>query len=222
MKLSTFGLLHRSLSEQQFSWIIRFLFGASLLLIIALSYSYHNISKELIYYSEKVDETQRVINGLNEVSDGVSQTTYMSNTFLFSKDTVYTNKTLAAMKSLPAVVEKLDAMIAAGTPEKKRVAYLKAHLSEFYNYTTAIHAPGAKSAGAPATEFSVYQTQYGNGADRKKLIAEMNIFENKLMHNRVQSRDNYMQQTFSYNWIIMLVAVVISGSRLPLTGPRAA
>jgi signal transduction histidine kinase len=207
MKLSTFGLLHRSLSEQQFSWIIRFLFGASLLLIIALSYSYHNISKELIYYSEKVDQTQRVINRLNEVSEGVSQTTYMSNTFLFSKDTLYTNKTLAAMKSLPKVVEKLDSMIAAGTPQKKRVAYLKAHLNEFYNYTIAIHGPAQTSVSAQATEF-LYTRRNIEIDLIEKLIAEMNVFENKLMHNRVQSRDNYMQQAFSYNWIIMLVAII--------------
>lgn len=100
--------LVRSITEQQFSWVIRFLLGTSLLLIVGLSYSYHTINKELVFFSEKVNHTQKVISAIKETSSGLFEITFMTNGYLFLKDFTYLNKSLAATQNLKNSVSGLD------------------------------------------------------------------------------------------------------------------
>jgi signal transduction histidine kinase len=214
MKLSTFNLLNRTLSEHQLSLITRFLLGTSLLLIIALSYSYNEINQELINYSEKVNQTQRVISSLNEVSSTLYESTYHANTYLFLKDTAYINKTLAAAKTIPALTQKIDSLVRGNPSQVKRLEVLKVHVREFSNYTERL----AKSATLvnPAIVYALYRKKNLEVDSITKLISEMNNFEGQLMHTRVRSRDNYRAQVFRYNWIIMLVAIVFLSSAFVL------
>lgn len=214
MKLSTFNLLNRTLSEQQLSLITRFLLGTSLILIIALSYSYNEINQELINYSEKVNQTQRVISSLNEVSSALYESTYHANTYLFLKDTAYINKTLAAAKTIPALTQKIDSLVVGNESQQKRLEALKVHVGEFSTYTERL----AKSATLvnPAIVYALYKKKNLEVDSITKLISEMNNVEGQLMHMRVRSRDNYRLQVFRYNWIIMLVAIVFLSSAFVL------
>jgi len=214
MKLSTFNLLNRTLSEQQFALITRFLFGTSLILIIALSYSYNEINQELINYSEKVSQTQEVISGLKEVSSALYETTYHANTFVFLKDTAYINKTLAAAKTIPLLTSRIDTLIKANPPQIKRLSALKKHAEGFGIYTEKLLKYG--STVNPAIVYALYKKKNAEIDSMVKLVADMNNVEDQLMHTRVRSRDNYMQQVFRYNWIIMLVAVVFLSSAFVL------
>lgn len=214
MKLSTFNLLNRTLSEQQLSLITRFLLGTSLILIIALSYSYNEINQELINYSEKVNQTQRVISSLNEVSSALYESTYHANTYLFLKDTAYINKTLAAAKTIPALTQKIDSLVVGNESQQKRLEALKVHVGEFSTYTERLAKSG--TLVNPAIVYALYKKKNLEVDSITKLISEMNNVEGQLMHMRVRSRDNYRLQVFRYNWIIMLVAIVFLSSAFVL------
>jgi signal transduction histidine kinase len=206
MKLSTLSLLNRTLSERALSYIIRFLFGTSLILIVALSYSYNEINEELIRYSEKVNHTQRVISGLNEVSSAVYQTTYHANAYLFLKDTAYINKTLASAKNILPLALKLETLVAENRAQRKRLNTLKEHAVTFYDNIGILSKPRIL-----LNRDLVYALSKKNSIEIESmatLLAKMSHVENQLMQTRVRSRDNYTKQVFRYNWIIMLVAVV--------------
>jgi len=206
MKLSTSTLLNRSLTEQQLSLITRFLFGISLILIIALSYSYNEINQELVNYSEKVNQTQQVISGLNRLSSAIYETTHDANSYVFLKDTVYINKTLAAVQVVPKIAKKIDSLIDDDGAQRKRLNFLKDHIEKFCDYTERLSRPA--TLVNPAAVNALYKKKNQEIDSMIKLIGEMNKLEDQLMYTRVQSRDNYMQQVYRYNWIIMLVAVV--------------
>lgn len=214
MKLSTFNLLNRTLSEQQLSLITRFLLGTSLILIIALSYSYNEINQELINYSEKVNQTQRVISSLNEVSSALYESTYHANTYLFLKDTAYINKTLAVAKTIPALTQKIDSLVIGNEPQQKRLESLKIHVGEFSTYTE--HLAKSVTLVNPAMVYALYKKKNLEVDSITKLISEMSNVEGQLMQMRMRSRDNYRLQVFRYNWIIMLVAIVFLSSAFVL------
>ncbi|MDQ6477333.1 ATP-binding protein [Dyadobacter sp. LHD-138] len=214
MKLSTFNLLNRTLSEQQLSLITRFLLGTSLILIIALSYSYNEINQELINYSEKVNQTQRVISSLNEVSSALYESTYHANTYLFLKDTAYINKTLAAAKTIPALTQKIDSLVIGNESQQKRLEALKVHVGEFSTYTE--HLAKSVTLVNPAIVYALYKKKNLEVDSITKLISEMSNVEGQLMQMRMRSRDNYKLQVFRYNWIIMLVAIVFLSSAFVL------
>jgi signal transduction histidine kinase len=210
MKLSTFSLLNRTLSERSLSFIIRFLFGTSLILIVALSYSYNEINEELIRYSEKVNQTQRVISSLNEVSSAIYETTYHANAYLFLKDTAYINKTLASAKNILPLALKLDTLVSENRAQRKRMITLKEHAVTYDDNVEVLSKPRIL-----LNRELVYALSRKNNIEIEsmaKLISRMSHVENQLMQTRVRSRDNYMKQVFRYNWIIMLVAVVFLSS----------
>ncbi|MBE9464918.1 ATP-binding protein [Dyadobacter subterraneus] len=214
MKLSTFSLLNRTLSEHSLSLITRFLFGTSLLLIIALSYSYNEINRELINYSEKVNQTQRVISGLHQISSAIYETTHHTNSFLFLKDTAYINKTLAALKIIPPLTLKLDSLMNGNHAQRKRLSVFKGHYTHFENYTNRLTTGG--NTLNTAIVFVLSKRKNAEVDSMTKLIVRMRHVEDQLMYNRMQSRENYTAQVYRYNWIIMLVAIVFLSSAFVL------
>lgn len=210
MKLSTSGLLNRKLTEQQLSRLTRFLFGISLILIIALSYSYNEINQELVTYSEKVNRTQQVISGLNRLSSAVYETTHNANSYVYLHDTIYVNKTLAAVSAVPKIAGKIDSLITENGAQQKRMNFLHEHIEKFRDYTERIAQPATLIN--PAAVNALYKKRNQETDSMIKLISEMNNLENQLMYTRVQSRDNYMLQVYRYNWIIMLVAIILLSS----------
>lgn len=214
MKLSTFSLLNRTLSEHSLSLITRFLFGTSLLLIIALSYSYNEINQELINYSEKVNQTQKVISGLNQVSSAIFETTHHTNSYLFLKDTAYINKTLASLETIPLLTITLDTLITKNHAQRKRLSTIKEHYTQFQKYTQRLVKDG-NSLNA-AIIFVLSKRKNAEVDSMAKLISQMNRVEDQLMYTRLQSRENYTAQVYRYNWIIMLVAIVFLSSAFVL------
>ena len=214
MKLSTFSLLNRTLSEHSLSLITRFLFGTSLLLIIALSYSYNEINQELINYSEKVNQTQKVISGLNQVSSSIFETAHHTNSYLFLKDTAYINKTLASLETIFPLTLKLDTLITKNHAQRKRLSTFKEHYTQFQKYTQRLVKD--KNSLNPAIIFVLSTRKNAEVDSMAKLISQMNRVEDQLMYNRVRSRENYTAQVYRYNWIIMLVAIVFLSSAFVL------
>ena len=209
MKFDTSTLLKRSLSETQFVWLTRFLLSSSILLIIAISYSYDSINKELIFYSEKVNQSQRFISTLKDLSSEIHETTSLSNSYLISKDTVYFNKTLAALKGLEINALKLYSMNANQASQRNRTGILKEHLIRFVDHTGSLLSEPKQDSVSNRVEFLVKNSQ---NKSILRLIEQMSGVENKLLHIRAQARDNYTQKTYKYNWILMLVAVVFLSS----------
>ncbi|TDE16533.1 ATP-binding protein [Dyadobacter psychrotolerans] len=203
--------LIRSITEQKLSWFIRFLLGTSLLLIIGLSYSYHTINKELVYFSEKVNRTQKVITALKETSSGLYEVTFLTNSYLFLKDTTYINKSLAALDRLPSIVRNLDTLASDNASQKKRIDTLEDELKKFYKQYAILLRPGSYKTD-PAGFNTAYKTTTRDVVTIRKLLSEITGTENKLLTNQEQSRDNYSRQIFRYNWIIMLVAIIFLSS----------
>jgi len=208
-------LLTRSITEQQLSWIVRILLGTSLLLIIGLSYSYHSINKELVHFSEKVNRTQKVITAIKETSAGLYEITYLMNSSLFLRDSSYSNKSLAALRDLPAIVTNLDTLASENREQKKRVTMLKNYLSDFYKNCATISKPGTFAVN-PAAFYDLYREINRDTDSIRKLLKELSETENRLMVNRIRSREKYSDQIFQYNWIIMLVAIVFLSSAFVL------
>ena len=207
--------LIKLITEQKLSWFIRFLLGISLLLIVGLSYSYHTINKELVYFSEKVNHTQRVITALKETSSELYEVTFLTNTYLSSKDTTYVNKSLAALDKLPRTFNNLDTLASENLIQKRRVTALGKQLESFYKYIHIL-LPHDRYAINAAEYDATYKTLAQNVAVIKKIITEIDNTEIKLMASRQQSRDNYSRQIFRYNWIIMLVAIIFLSSAFVL------
>lgn len=185
------------------------------MLIIGLSYSYHTINKELVYFSEKVSHTQKVITALKETSSELYEVTFLTNNYLSSKDTTYINKSLAALDKLPHTFHNLDTLASENLVQKRRVTALREQLESFYKN---IHILLSRDRYAiKGTEFdATYKTLIQNVAASKKIITEIDNTEIKLMASREQSRDNYGRQIFRYNWIIMLVAIIFLSSAFVL------
>ncbi|WP_159467210.1 sensor histidine kinase [Dyadobacter sp. 3J3] len=214
MKLATLSLLNRTLSEHSLSLITRFLFGTSLILIIALSYSYHEINQEQNNYSEKVNQTQRVISVLHQVSSAMYETTYHTNSYLFLKDTAYVNKTLAALQTIFPLTLKLDTLVAENRAQQKRLSALRDHYIQFDKYTKRLIKGGSSSD--PALVFVLSKRKNSEVDSMMKLIVQMDHVEDQLMFTRLRSRENYTAQVFRYNWIIMVVAIVFLSSAFVL------
>lgn len=214
MKLSTFSLLNRTLSEHSLSLITRFLFGTSLILIIALSYSYNEINRDLINYSEKVNQTQRVISGLHQVSSAIYETTHQTNSYLFLKDTAYINKTLASLETILPLTLKIDSLIAENRPQHKRISIFLDHFTRFTNHTNRLIKGG--NYLNPAVVYVLSKRTDAEVDSMTKLIVRMIRVEDQLMYSRIRSRENYTAQVFRYNWIIMLVAIVFLSSAFVL------
>jgi CHASE3 domain sensor protein len=207
MKNSTSGLLHWSLSDYRFKILTRILFGISILLIVTLSYSYRLINQKLVYYSKKASETQTVISGLKDITAGIYEANFLSNNYLFLKDTAYTNKTLAAIKALPEKTSIIDSLSKTNPPQMVRLNQLNIHLNQFYEYTSKL-ADSQKFPMHPSANFAMYLKKNMEINAMFKLIGEMEKVEYKLLDIRTQNRDSYMQKTFDYSWIIVVIALV--------------
>jgi signal transduction histidine kinase len=207
--------LIRSISEQKLSWFIRFLLGTSLLLIIGLSYSYHTINKELIYFSEKVNRTQSVLTALEATSSGAYEATFLINNYLFLRDSTYSNKSLAALSRLPALLDNLDSLASENIVQKKRVYLLRGYFGQLIKLSESVLRTEASPAD-PSLLYATGKTLDLTATSIKKVVSDMTITENLLMTNRTQSRENYGRQIFAYNWIIMLVAIIFLSSAFVL------
>ncbi|WP_247231809.1 ATP-binding protein [Telluribacter sp. SYSU D00476] len=210
MNLTSLQLLNRSLDERQLIWTIRFLFGISILLIIALSYSYHTINQELIHYSERVDHTQRTLIILEKTTSKFYQTIYHGRTYLLLRDEANKRAILENIRELNPLMDELDSLITP-PPLNRRVKELDATMDQLYErthvyWTDSTYSTNRQEQEALLREASVLIEQ------ANRIINDLNKAETKLMHNRMQSRDNYKQQVYRYNWVIMLVALVFLSS----------
>ena len=198
--------LLRSITEQKLSWFVRLLLGTSLLLIIGLSYSYHTINKQLIYFSEKVSHTQRVITALKETSSGLYEITFLTNSFLFLRDTTYINKSLAALAAFPEITHNLDTLVSDNVVQKRRIRILHGNLEIFYAQSASLLKPDAIALN-PASFYASYKRLGLEATSIRKLISDMTDTENMLLQSRIQSKEIYSKQILRYNWLIMLVTV---------------
>jgi signal transduction histidine kinase len=198
--------LLRSITEQKLSWFVRFLLGTSLLLIIGLSYSYHTINKQLLYFSEKVSHTQKVITALKETSSGLYEITFLTNSYLFLRDTTYNNKSLAALKTFPGITYNLDTLVSDNAVQKRRIRMLHSKL-QLFNTNTAILLKADAMALHPASFYSSYRQVGLQAMSIRKLLSDMTDTENLLLQNRIQSKEIYSKQILRFNWLIMLVTV---------------
>lgn len=102
-------------------------------------------------------------------------------------------------------------MVAHNDAQLKRSVAMREHLSRFHEYTLQLDVPG----NVPADSLAMHPAFTDRSARMEaiiKLIREMTGVEQKLLHSRAQSRDGYMQKTYKYKWIIMMVAVVFLSS----------
>lgn len=203
--------LLRSITEQKLSWFIRSLLGISLLLIVGLSYSYHKINKQLIYFSEKVNHTQRVISAVKETSSGLYEITFLTNSFLFLRDTTYINKSLAALSEFTRITSNLDTLVSDNTVQKQRIHILHKSVDVFREQSMVLLNAGAVS-NQPDSFYITYKQLGVEATYIRKLLSDMTDTENMLLQNRLQSKENYSKQILRYNWLIMLVAVIFLSS----------
>lgn len=200
-------LLNRSLTERQLTTIVRFLCGISLLLIIGLSYSYHTINKDLLYYSERVDHTQRALLNLQKLSAVLYQTTYYGRSYLLLGDSL--NKSLIIEKSalIAPIISTLDSTFKDHPPQTKRLRVVQSELDSF-RLKTRLFVSDSIFRLEPSQRTSFLEDGSRIIGKINKLTEEMSGVELKLMHNRTQSRDSYKTQVYSFNWVIMAVALV--------------
>ncbi|GAB3172360.1 hypothetical protein GCM10027291_27020 [Telluribacter humicola] len=194
------------MDERQLTWAIRFLFGISILLIIALSYSYHKINEELIFYSERVDHTQQIMNTLEKTSSKFYQTVYHGRTYLLLRDEANKRAIHKHISDLDPLLNQLDSLITP-PPLNKRVKELEATLDELYERTHIYWTDSTYTANRQDQE-ALLRDASVLIAEANRIMDDLSIAQTKLMHNRMQSRDNYKKQVFRYNWVIMLVALV--------------
>ena len=198
--------LKRSLSEEQLSWAIRFLFAISVFLIVILSVSYHSINQELIYYSEKVDHAHEVLDNLQEIRTRLYQVTYYGRGYLMMTDSTNRNNMLERLASIPHRIEYLAELIQDDPVQMARLDSLE---TSFSIYEKLVVNFGMADPGL--LDLNRKLSMLRNGTNRtenlNKIMDNMAADEQLLMQERVISRDNYKQQIFRFNWVIMGVAL---------------
>jgi signal transduction histidine kinase len=205
-KPSSLSLLSRTLNEGQLSWAIRFLFLISVFLIVILSFSYHSINQELVFYSERVDHSQQVLDKIHDMEKSMYEVTYYGRGYLIIADE--TNRRLMEKKlqGVPAKKKELQLLVKDNEAQILKYNVLAKALAKF-------SARVQKFAKENPKQFTPEQRNQllANGtsltSDVNSLLSDMIRIENKLMTNRLQSRNNYKQQIFRFNWVIMCVAL---------------
>jgi signal transduction histidine kinase len=202
---SSIQLLNRTLNEVQFSWAVRFLFVISVILIIILSFSYHSINRELIFYSEKVDHTHEVLDKISEIKVEMHEATYYGRGYLIQNDSTNRALMLQKINNLPVLAYQLDTLlIDSGTNVLSKnlimtVLDYKQRVENFANQPLASLTLAQKD--------TLLKRGSSKTAQISNLLDKMTRLENKLMENRVQSRNNYKLKVFQFNWVIMGVAL---------------
>lgn len=206
-KASSLRLINRTLDEGQISWAIRFLLVISIFLIIVLSVSYHSINQELIYYSERVDHSHAVLDKIKDINSNIHELTYYSRGFLVTGDTTNLNSAKRKIPNLPMQTEELKQLVNDNEAQTIKSTQLNNALRHYMDWLEKFLRQD------PLAYDPLYQSQlitdasYRTGAVTK-VLDEMTSIETKLMTNRLQSRNNYKQQIFRFNWVIMCVALV--------------
>lgn len=208
MKISpATDLLKRSLSEEQLSWAIRFLFGISVLLIVILSISYHSINRELIYYSEKVDHTHEVLDNVQDVRSRLYQVTYYGRGYLLMTDSTNRKSMLESLASIPHRIEYLAELSRDNPTQQASIDSLRMSFS-VYEKLVVNFGMSDPDLLDDDRKLGLLKSGTSRTNNLNRILDNMVAVEQELMRERVISRDNYKQQIFRFNWVIMGVALV--------------
>ena len=199
-------LTYRTLNEGQLSWAIRFLFAISVFLIVILSFSYHAINRELLFYSEKVDHSHKVLDKINELRVDVYEVTYYGRGYLIAGDSANRRKLLQRSAVLPRQVIGLDTLLRDNKAQILKNNTLRQVVREYSNRIN-LFASENPLLYTPARRTILLKNGTNYTQQINIILDFMAEIEHKLMDNRVQSRNNYKQQIFRFNWVIMGVAL---------------
>ncbi len=198
--------MKRSLSEEQLSWAIRFLFGISVFLIVVLSISYHSINQELIYYSEMVDHTHEVLDNVQDIRTRLYQVTYYGRGYLLMTDSANQNSMLERLASIPHRLDNLYGLAQDNPVQQAAIDSLK---TSFGVYEKSVVNFGRSDPNLLDADRKLGLLKSGSSRTENLnlMLDRISAVEQNLMQERVISRDNYKQQIFRFNWAIMGVAL---------------
>ena len=199
-------LMNRTLNEEQLSWAIRFLFVISVFLIIILSFSYHSINRELIFYSERVDNSHEVLDKINEIRIDMYEVTYYGRGYLIAGDSANRRQLTTKSQKLPRRARELAALVVDNYAQVLKTTALAEALVT-YKEKVLRFTNGNPLALPPLERETLLKNGSASTQQINTLLDEMVKIEQELMINRVQSRNNYKQQIFRFNWVIMGVAL---------------
>ena len=199
-------LLKRSLSEEQLSWAIRFLFAISVFLIVILSVSYHSINQELIYYSEKVDHTHEVLDYVQDIRTRLYQVTYYGRGYLVMTDSANQSSMLERLASIPHRIEGLSELTQDNPDQLTKIDSLETYFAAYEKLVVNFGMTDPNSLNADR-RLSMLRNGSSRTENLNRILDNMASVEQKLMQEGVISRDNYKQQIFRFNWVIMGVAL---------------
>ncbi|MFB9293079.1 sensor histidine kinase [Persicitalea jodogahamensis] len=198
--------LKRSLSEEQLSWAIRFLFGISVFLIVILSISYHSINQELIFYSEKVDHTHEVLDNVQDIRTRLYQVTYYGRGYLVMIDSVNRRNMLERLASVPHRIDYLSELTQDSPTQHAKVDSLR-HYFALYEKSVVNFGMSDPAKLDLSSKLTLLRNGTSKTENLNEILDRIASVENKLMQERIISRDNYKQQIFRFNWVIMGVAL---------------
>ncbi|TDB65188.1 ATP-binding protein [Arundinibacter roseus] len=205
--LSSVRMLTRILNEGQLSWAIRLLFIVSIFLIIILSFSYHSINRELIFYSERVDHTHDVLDKIKDINSKLHEVTYYGRGFLIMGDSSNKEQMLHKLGVMPAMVDELMQLSEDNVVQQEKTKLLRQAIETFGN-RVRIYAQENPLIYTNEQKKSLLMAGSTRTLEVVRILNEMSETETKLMANRLQSRNNYKQQIFRFNWVIMGVALI--------------
>jgi signal transduction histidine kinase len=205
-KLISPHLMNRTLNEEQLSWAIRFLFVISVFLIIILSFSYHSINQKLIYYSERVDHSHAVLDKISEIEINIYEVTYYGRGYLIAGDSTNHRQLLIQTQKLSHLARELAALVTDNRAQILKIRALTKNLLTYQSKIVRFANTDPLSLG-PLQRQTLLKNGTASTQGINDLLNEMARIEHKLMANRVQSRNNYKQQIFRFNWVIMGVAL---------------
>lgn len=188
------------------SWAIRFLFAISVFLIVILSVSYHSINQELIYYSEKVDHTHEVLDDVQDVRTRLYQVTYYGRGYLVMSDSANHSSMLERLASIPGRIDHLTRLTQDNSIQQANLDSLGASFAVYENLVANFGRSDPYSMSTDR-KLGLLRTGSSRTENLNQILDEMVAVEQKLMQERVINRDNYKQQIFRFNWVIMGVAL---------------
>ncbi len=185
--------------------LLRLLFLVPIFLILALSIGFNRVNRHLVFYAAQVDNSQDVLSALSDISMVLHEINF--NIVAHNAYRNKANKELALENAskIPHLLRELDSLVSGNSGQAGLASGIRRQIYGLYQFDP--------TDGIPDMSFFTQQGKLPvpNTVEMREvyqLIDDMKAKAGALMEKRLESRKNYQEQLFKYNWLLTLASVI--------------
>ncbi len=185
--------------------LLRLLFLVPIFLILALSIGFNRVNRHLVFYAAQVDNSQDVLSALNNLSMVLHEVNFSMIAYSTYRNKANKDLAIESASEIPHLLYRLDSLVADSPAQAGPASEIRRQIYGLYRTDT--------TAGVPDVSAFIQQgrSSVPNTAEMREvyqLIDDMKAKAGAMMEDRLQSRNNYREQLFKYNWLLTLASVV--------------